>query len=289
MRLIAVIDIGSHSTKLEIFKINQGKKVKSIFKRNDYLYLFEDINSLSYVSNTMINNLSLLLLKYKEIISFYCCKKTKVIATSALREATNSKEVVSFIKDKTDLSIEVISGDQEACFSQLAFLSLKLKSPFSVIFDLGGGSTEVSLFKNNKALFSHSFDIGVIRCANDNKPEEWSKLQDFILSNNNDLPLCVGLGSSVRRFAQMIKQKKHKNGFIIKKSSVDSFNDIMINNDFSYIKTHYNLNGLKCEYLNTIISLLSLFYKILKIDKIYYYPISIRKGVALSELNNKKG
>ena len=286
MQLIAIIDIGSHSTKLEIFKTKGHKKVKRLYKNNDYLYLFQDINSFSFISQEMMDKLVLLLLKYKKTIAFYECNVVKVIATSALRDASNSRSVISYLKLKTNLTVEVISGDQEAKFSQLAFLSLKIKSPFSTIFDLGGGSTEVSLFSDKEPIAFHSFNIGVIRCIKEKDDSEWNKLKTFIEKNKKEQSICIGLGSSIRRFAQLIKQKKHKKGYIINQDDVSAFNDILIKKGTDYIEKKYNLYGLKVEYLKTVVALLNFFYNSLNINKIYYYPISIRKGAALSLIKN---
>lgn len=284
MKLISIIDIGSHSTKLEIFKIKHGKNLKKFFKENEYLFFYKDINSSSLLSSDSINQLVDILKKYKEIIDSYSCKKTRIIATSAFRDAKNSKEAISYIESIIGLKIEIISGEEEARYSQLAFLSLKLESPHSIIFDLGGGSTEVTYFENNKVIKSHSFDIGVIRCIHSYDDSEWNKLKAFLPKEKVPF-LCLGLGSSIRRFAKMIHQKHKKRIYIIKKEDVFSFEKILINKGTDYIEKKYDLNGLEPTFLRTIVKLLKLFFETLNVDIIYYYPISIRLGAAYSLLN----
>ena len=289
MKLISVIDIGSHSTKLEIFKVKHKNKLKRVLKENSYLYFYQDINSSSSISDDSVNELIKILNNYKSIIASYSCEVIKVIATSAFRDANNSNEIIKYIKEKLDLEIEIISGEEEAKYSQLAFLSLNLDSPNSVIFDLGGGSTEVTYFKNNEVIKSHSFDIGVIRCINDRSDTNWNNLISFLPKEKEDY-LCLGLGSSVRRFAKMIHQKKKKKIFTIKKEDVESFEKKLVNKGTDYVEKKYNLNGLEPTYLKTIVRLLLTCFNTLNIENIYYYPISIRLGVAytlLKELNIK--
>lgn len=288
MKLISIIDIGSHSTKLEIFKVKGKDKVKRVIKENDYLHLYKDLLESSTISEDMVKRLTNILSKYKKIISNYECKMVKVIATSALRDATNSSDIVAFIKDQIGLEIEVISGEKEAGYSQLAFLSLKIKHHFSTIFDLGGGSTEVSFFNNQEPISYHSFNIGVIRCISERNEEEWSLLSRFVKAARKPDAICIGLGSSVRRFACMLKQKKHKKGFIINKDSVIEFNKILVAKGTDYVKKKYNLHQLDPRFLKTVVALLFFFYDTLNINEIYYYPISIRLGAALSILNNKE-
>lgn len=288
MKLIAIIDIGSHSTKLEIFKVKGKHKVKRVIKENDYLHIFKDLLDSSTISEETVKRLTNILSKYKKIIANYECDTVKTIATSALRDAANSSDIVSFIKEQLDLDIEVISGEQEAEYSQLAFLSLNIKSSFATIFDLGGGSTEVSFFNNNEPISYHSFNIGVIRCVSDRNDEEWSLLSEFVKAARKPDALCIGLGSSVRRFACMLKQKKHKKGYVIKKDDVTLFNKILVAKGTDYIQKKYNLHELDPRFLKTIVGLLFFFYETLNVTEIYYYPISIRLGIALSILNNSK-
>ena len=289
MKLISIIDIGSHSTKLEIFKVKKKKKLKRVLKENNYLYFYQDVNSSSNISTESVNELIEILKKYKSIIASFSCDVTKIIATSAFRDANNSQDIINYVKDTLDLDIEVISGEEEAYYSQLAFLSLKLKSPDSIIFDLGGGSTEVTYFEHNKVVNSHSFDIGVIRCVSDRSTTQWDLLTSFLPKEKKKY-LCLGLGSSVRRFALMIHQKKKNNIFIIKKKDVLAFKELSVKKGTDYIEKKYNLHGLEPTYLRTITNILILFYNSLNIENIYYYPISIRLGAAytlLKELNIK--
>ena len=281
----AVIDIGSHSIKLEFFKVDKSK-IKKLQKYNDYLYLYQNVNKEGIISFDLADELIKILNKYKKKITKKNAHLIKIIATSVFRDATNSDEIINYIENKTNLKINIISGKEEAILSQKAFLSFNLPIKNSILFDLGGGSVEFSFFNNKQVLASHSFNIGVIRCEKDPDTKEWDNLATFLDSNlNKDKTfVCYGSGSSIRRFAKMLNEKKITNGYLIKKENILSFKNIYETYNQEYIESNYNLNGLSYFYLDTIIKLLILLYNKLNSDTLYYLSTSIRLGVVVDYL-----
>jgi exopolyphosphatase/guanosine-5'-triphosphate,3'-diphosphate pyrophosphatase len=89
---------------------------------------------------------------------------TRVIATSASRDAANGQELIDAVKNTAGLSIEVISGQLEAAWAFRGVTSDPLLAPLALlILDLGGGSTEFIVGENSLQIFSHSYDLGTVR------------------------------------------------------------------------------------------------------------------------------
>ena len=88
----------------------------------------------------------------------------RAVATSAMREAHNQKDLLKQIKDQTGLSVEVISGMEEGRLIYLAVSTVvDLTKGLSVLLDIGGGSVEVSLVQDNDILVSESIELGADR------------------------------------------------------------------------------------------------------------------------------
>jgi exopolyphosphatase/guanosine-5'-triphosphate,3'-diphosphate pyrophosphatase len=119
---------------------------------------------------------------FKLISEIFEVKKLRAVATSAMREAINADKIIEKIKEETGIEIEVISGDTEAelIFGTFFLLDFDKSHPFIVI-DVGGGSTEISVFESGERIASKSFQIGTIRILKEKVTSQiWSEIHDWI-------------------------------------------------------------------------------------------------------------
>jgi exopolyphosphatase/guanosine-5'-triphosphate,3'-diphosphate pyrophosphatase len=119
---------------------------------------------------------------FKLISEIFEVKKLRAVATSAMREALNADKIIEKIKEETGIEIEVISGDTEAelIFGTFFLLDFDKSHPFIVI-DVGGGSTEISVFESGERIASKSFQIGTIRILKEKVTSQiWSEIHDWI-------------------------------------------------------------------------------------------------------------
>jgi exopolyphosphatase/guanosine-5'-triphosphate,3'-diphosphate pyrophosphatase len=128
-----------------------------------------------------------------------------------MRIAENSKNVIAEINAQTGVKIEVISGDEEAklILGGFSLLNIPKKIAFIVI-DVGGGSTEISVFENGKRIASKSFELGTIRILKGKtSPEIWSDLTMWIKENVDVLEdhLLFGTGGNIQKAHDIIAQK----------------------------------------------------------------------------------
>jgi exopolyphosphatase/guanosine-5'-triphosphate,3'-diphosphate pyrophosphatase len=118
-------------------------------------------------------------------------------ATSAMREAYNGKEVTEIIKKKTDIKIEIIDGKNEAAIIASSDLHQFIKTNENYLYvDVGGGSTEFSLFSDGKMLVSKSFKNGTVRLLNNMVNEVvWQEIEKWIKINTEGLDNIIMIGS----------------------------------------------------------------------------------------------
>jgi exopolyphosphatase/guanosine-5'-triphosphate,3'-diphosphate pyrophosphatase len=147
-------------------------------------------------------------------MSVHKVEKYKACATSAMREAYNGKEVVEIIKKKADINIEIIDGKTEAAIIASTELHHLLKSDQTYLYvDVGGGSTEFSLFSNGKMITSKSFKAGTVRLLNEVVSDiVWQEIEKWIKTNteNYDNISLIGSGGNINKIFKMSEKNQDK-------------------------------------------------------------------------------
>src|SRR4029078_6331899 len=121
---------------------------------------------------------------YKLLLDVYEVPYLKACATSAMRDASNSPDILRKIKSETGIDIEISSGQQEASLIYENHVAENMKSDESYLYiDVGGGSTELTFFSDGKMIFKESFNIGTIRLLKNQVNEAvWDEMKEFIRS-----------------------------------------------------------------------------------------------------------
>ena len=136
----------------------------------------------------------------------------RAVATSAMREANNRKEVVQGILKRANIEIEVITGQEEADLIVSTFLNQKLDPLGNYLYiDVGGGSTEVTLILNGKRVRSKSFGIGTVRMLQGKvTKKKWVKarhwVQELGAADYTDL-VAVGTGGNINKIFKEVGKR----------------------------------------------------------------------------------
>ncbi|MGK0407287.1 MAG: exopolyphosphatase/guanosine-5'-triphosphate,3'-diphosphate pyrophosphatase [Roseivirga sp.] len=214
---LAGIDIGSNSVRLLVSNVIETKD-QVIFKKSSLTRLPIRLGPDSFVNGYIgAKNRERLLsgmLAYRKIMELHGVEKYRACATSALREAENGLQVVDEIYKETGVNIELISGKEEArmIFSSDMLGNLVNQEGSFFYIDVGGGSTELTLFHNKNILASRSFKIGTIRLLNDLvKKSRWLEMQEWIKECTEGLTsdiLMVGSGGNINRTFKLSEKLK---------------------------------------------------------------------------------
>lgn len=161
------IDIGTNAARLLIGEVEEeGKQhfVKKISYTRIPLRLGLEVFDSGTISKKKIEEFSKSIHAFRLISEVFEVVELRACATSAMREASNGKDIQKLIKKETGVNIEVIEGSEEAKLILSTFFLLEFdeKDPFLVI-DVGGGSTEISIFKKGEKVAAKSFSVGTIR------------------------------------------------------------------------------------------------------------------------------
>ena len=218
MQRIGIIDIGSNSARLVIADIYKNGAYKMFFNQKNSLRLGQRFDDCNKFTDEAVNDLIETMKSFAYMCKIYKTDKIMAVATAAMRKAVNGSEVLAKILEQTGIDMNIISGEQEAYLSYLGVANtVDVKS--GIVFDLGGGSTEIILFKERKLIESVSIPIGAVNLtAMFNTKEAMSPallevVEQFIKSKldqhpwlkQNNLPL-IAVGGTGRTVAKVIQR-----------------------------------------------------------------------------------
>ncbi|MCD0480257.1 exopolyphosphatase [Chryseobacterium sp. LC2016-29] len=215
--IIAAIDIGSNAARLLIneVKIQNGKPefIKLNLLRIP-LRLGMDVFTLGKIGTEREKMVLDSMKIFSDLMKVYKVEHYRACATSAMRDAENGKEIIEKVKNHSDITIEIISGDEEATLVYENHVAEGLDKDFAYLYvDVGGGSTELTFYENGKMIYERSFNIGTIRLLNDLVSEDnWKEMKEEIRKNiNSKKPIvAIGSGGNINKVFSMSKTKDGK-------------------------------------------------------------------------------
>ena len=214
----AAIDIGSNGVRMLISNVISTRSSKVFFQKNSLvrvpIRLGEDSFTSGDISDINLKRLIKAINAFKLIMKVHNVSFYKAYATSALREASNSKHVVNKVLKKCNINIEIIDGIKEAKIISKSSVSNIIKP--DIIFlsiDVGGGSTEFSFIKSGKTISSKSFKLGTIRLLKGTVSYQiWDEVKTWILENitNYNKITLLGSGGNINKIFSLSNTNEGK-------------------------------------------------------------------------------
>lgn len=216
--ILAAVDIGSNAARLLITEVGRGLNSSPEFIKLNLVRVplrlgfdvFEDKRISAEKEKMIISTLH----AYKHLLEAYRVEHYKACATSAMRDAGNAAQILENIREKTGINVDVISGDEEASIIYENHVAENLDKEHAYLYiDVGGGSTELTLFSHNTLVFKESFDIGTIRLLKNQVTEEkWLTVKDFLKEKTKAYKnlVAIGTGGNINKVFSMSKRKDGK-------------------------------------------------------------------------------
>ncbi|CAI8334224.1 MAG: Exopolyphosphatase [Owenweeksia sp. TMED14] len=282
---IAAIDIGSNSLRLLITNVIYTKKYthyKKVSITRLPVRLGEDVFSTGEISKKSGLRLVDSMRAFAAIMRVNDIDGYRACATSAMRESTNGNHWLKEIKNETDIDIEIIDGHEEAhlVFNAKLFDKIQPKEKNLLFVDVGGGSTEFTLFQDDELVLSKSFKIGTVRILLDlDQSENWSNLKTWI-SNQvnvlNDRVAIIGSGGNINKVHKM------SNKSIDEPLSINYVNHIYNTINKMKLDDRITSLGLNIDRADVIVPALEIFQKILSLtgaNKVYVPKVGLSDGI----------
>ncbi len=151
---------------------------------------------------------------FKYLMDVYDAVDYRACATSAMRDAENRYDIVDRVRKESGIKIEIIDGKTEADIIYSNHIEEHLdKSNNYLYIDIGGGSTEITLFSKNKAIVSQSFNIGTIRMLHNQIDKEyWGYFKNWIteITKGYKPLIAIGSGGNINKLFKMSGRKLNK-------------------------------------------------------------------------------
>lgn len=255
-----------------------------IFKKADLvripIRLGEDAFLHKKISEEKIEKFILAMRAYKNLIDFYQVEDFKACATSAMREAKNGQEIVDRVFKETGIPIEIIDGKKEAeiIYSNHIAESMDPASNYLYI-DVGGGSTELTIFSKNRPAVSKSFNIGTIRLLNELvSKEQWNEFKEWIKRETASFqPLhAIGSGGNINKIFKMSRKKQNRPLSYAKLKEMHEFLEAFT------LQERIEILGLNPDRADVILPAGRIFLTVMKnanIDRIFVPQIGMADGL----------
>lgn len=281
--VFAAIDIGSNAMRLlfcRVYKVDG----KPHFSKEELIRmpirLGEDVFLYGKISDEKSNRLITALKGFSELIKAYGVVAHRAVATSAMRDASNGADIIEKVKKETGLNVEIIDGKLEASlvFSNHIEELINPKNAYLYI-DVGGGSTELTLYFNNKVIAAKSFNIGTVRMLLDKmEKNEMEEMKIWLKKNTNGIhPLyAIGSGGNINKIYKMSGKKETKH------LSYDKLKGLYeMLNSYTYQERIERLD-LKPDRADVIVPAAKIFLTVMKtadIERIYVPQIGLSDGL----------
>ena len=298
--LYGIVDIGSNTVKLNVYR----------YKDNDISVVFskkENLGLIFYIKNGKLTNKGIeklvnVLKNMKNDLDYSKIENYSFFSTAALRNIENTAHVTQIIKDKVNIEIDVLSGEEEGKLSFIGSIST-IKKDNGILIDVGGGSVEIVLFKNKKIKAGYSIPIGSLKIYNeyvsDMIPDEkecnlikeriYSELERIDFNNDEKILFMCGVGGGIRTIEKILVDlnlQKKKADLINVKLLEQLETELSHNNKDTYCKILH----VKPSRIHTLVPTLLIVESITSYfgcEELQISKFSVREGYLYKKMLNR--
>lgn len=200
----AAIDIGSNGARMQISSVLHDEGI-SRFKKIEYvrfpLRLGHDVFTQGRITPQSEDRMMKLMLAYQLLMELHEVDDFMACSTSAMREAENGAEVREHIEQRTGIHIQIIDGQREAELVNNIVVKSLAEGQY-IHIDVGGGSTELNIYKDRQKINAKSFKLGSVRLLEGKESKNvWPKIKEWINQNvDYNQPIqAVGTGGNINK------------------------------------------------------------------------------------------
>lgn len=300
----AVIDLGTNSVRFDVYQWSNGQSLKRIFREKQMIRLGEELFQTGVLARPAIDRGLKVFGEFCKYLDRMNVDHITAFATSALREAKNSKEFIQQVQKKFGISIGIISGIEEAQLIAKGILSNEdLPRGSYALIDIGGGSTELSVCGSQKLLDSTSLPLGAARLkqlffSRDSldvslRMQQIADLRAYVFKvagaemqkkKWKSVPILVGSSGTIRAAERMVKKsgrsvrplKKGSLELLIRELSFLSQTELLAVPGMDPKRTDMILPGL---------ILLDEVMNVFRAEKLFTSEFSLRDGILVETLS----
>lgn len=283
----AAIDIGSNAVRLLISTITEQPEKDPIFKKTSLvrvpIRLGADVFLSRRISEENITRMIDTIQAFKLLMKSHRIQRFKACATSAMREAANGEEVADLIEEKTGVKIHIIGGQDEAAIIAATDLHALIQTDKTYLYvDVGGGSTEFTLYSKGETVTSRSFKLGTVRLLEDMVPEgTWEEVESWIKKETRSYSKIdlIGSGGNINN---IFKSSGKSNGKPLSFLYLSSYYQLLQSFTYEERITELNLNPDRADVIVPAARIYLSAMKWTRARRIYVPKIGLSDGIVRS-------
>lgn len=282
--IFAAIDIGSNAIRLLINNIEKNGEEPD-FKKVAFLRvpirLGDDVFTKGSISEDKKHLLISALQGFSHIMKAYCVDDYRACATSAMRDASNGKEITDSILKESGIDIKIISGNDEADIICEAggLVNIMDKKRNYLYVDVGGGSTEVVVYGNQQKITSHSFQLGTVRMLVEAVKEEEVKLFKSWLKTiykKYEPVSIIATGGNINKIHKVLGKREKEP---LTYSEIKKLYDNLRNLSYEERIQNFKLNTYRADVIIPALKIFLTVCKTCKVGEIYVPKVGLVDGI----------
>lgn len=283
----AAIDIGSNAVRLLISTITEQEGREPHFKKTSLvrvpIRLGADVFISKKISSENVSRMIDTMQAFKLLMKSHKIEKYKACATSAMRESENGEEIAKLIEEKTGLEISIIDGNDEAAMIAATDLHALIQTDKTYLYvDVGGGSTEFTLYSNGETVASRSFKLGTVRLLeNMVTPQIWLEVEEWVKKVTRSYTKIdlIGSGGNINN---IFKSSGKANGKPLSFFYLSSYYQLLQSFTYEERITQLNLNHDRADVIVPAAKIYLSAMKWTRARRIYVPKIGLSDGIIKS-------
>lgn len=281
------IDIGSNAVRLLISTIIEREGQDTIFKKTSLvrvpIRLGEDVFQIKNISAENAARLTDTMQAFKLLMNSHKVLKYRACATSAMREAENGFSVAREVEKKSGINIQIIDGNDEAAIiASTDIKDLIMVDKTFLYVDVGGGSTEFTIFSNGKTIASKSFNLGTVRLLNNTVTDTiWNEVEAWIKkeTKHHQKISLIGSGGNIN---SIFKQSGKSIGKSLSYIYLSNYYELIRNYSYEERVVEMDMNPDRADVIIHATRIYLSAMKWSRARKIYVPKIGLSDGIVKS-------
>lgn len=297
MQHIAAIDVGSNAIRMMVARVTADATLETLESTRIPVRLGQDTFTVGQIGEPTMQAALDAFIRFRKVADQFEVNQLRAVATSAMREARNSDILIDRIAQQSAIQLEVISGEEEARLIHLGVSkAVDLRSKNAMLIDIGGGSVEVTLSKDEEIISAESYAMGTVRLlrkldANGNGTErpfshllrEYTEAARRRIDReigNERVDICVGTGGNIEEMGVLRKKIfKRESDKLISLAELETLIEKLSALSVEERMKKYNLRPDRADVILPAAMVLHMIAREAKIKEIQVPGVGLKDGV----------
>ncbi|NWF63591.1 MAG: Ppx/GppA family phosphatase [Chloroflexi bacterium] len=297
MQTLAAIDVGSNAMRLVVGRLSYDDKLETLENLRLPVRLGQDAFSQKLIREETAQMALDAFRRFRKVADDHGAERIRAVATSAMREASNSDMLIDRIARATGIEIETISGEEEARLIHVAVSNaVALKNKRAMLIDIGGGSVEVTLSQGENILSTESYNMGAVRLLEklrhkpaklpfDELVREYAEAARYRIEREmkkKKIDLCIGTGGNIEEMGVLRKKLfKRESDSAITFEELEKLSKMLSQMTVEERRRKFKLRPDRADVILPAAIVLKMIAKEARVNEVVIPKVGLKDGILL--------